>query len=114
MTDLKWSPLVGAVVITTRAWRRFDAGTQAKMLVMARRAGKRLKDMLPRFSREAVNVMKQHGLQVHTVPPDIRDIWERRAEKGWPFMIGPLVSADTMEEVLKYRDAFRNNRTSRN
>ncbi len=107
MTDLKWAPLVGAVVISTRAWKKIPGELKPRFASIAREAGARLQAMLPKLSAEAIQVMTQHGLQVHPVAPKVAKEWEKRARAGYPAIIGKIVPAGMVAEVERIRDAYR-------
>ncbi len=107
MTDLKWAPLVGGVVISTRAWKKIPGDLRPKILSIAREAGARLKAILPRLEAEAIGVMKKHGLQVHHVNPQIAKLWEKGGRAGYPKIVGKIVPAAMVDKVERARDEYR-------
>ncbi len=113
MTDLKWAPLVGATVITKRAWRRIPAELRARLKRSARDMGRRLQREIRKLGPAAVKVMQKHGLKVHSVPADAVKAWEEGARKGYPSLIGEIVPAATVAEVERLRDAYRASRASK-
>ncbi len=104
MTDLKWAPLIGAIVISTRTWRAMPDEAKPHLLRAARTAGTRLKQAVPKLGAEAVEVMKKHGLVVHQVPDDAAAAWERGARAGYASLVVP---AEMVAEVERLRDAYR-------
>jgi len=107
MTDLKWAPLVGATVISTRKWQEIPDDAKALLRKAAREAGVRFQDEVRRLGDNAVDVMKQHGLTVHQVPPDSVAQWERTARTGYPKLVGKVVPAEMVAEVERLRDEYR-------
>lgn len=107
MSDVKWAPLVGATVITERAWRRIPADLRPKLLKATRDVGKKLQPQIRKLEAEAIAVMKKHGLKVHHVPEDVRAEWVRRARKGYPQLIDRIVPKAMVSEVERVRDAYR-------
>ena len=107
MTDLKWAPLVGAIVISTRTWRALPDEAKPHLLGAARAAGARLKQAVPKLGAEAVEVMKKHGLVVHQVPDDAAAAWERGARAGYASLVDVVVPAEMVAEVERLRDAYR-------
>lgn len=107
MTDVKWAPLVGAVVISVRTWKRIGEGDRRSMLEISRKAGLRFQALLPKLSSEARRVMVKHGLKIHPVTPKIRELWEAGARAGYPKLIGQLVSAEMVAEVERIRNEYR-------
>jgi len=107
MTDLKWAPLIGAIVISTRTWRALPDEAKPHLLGAARAAGARLKQAVPKLGAEAVEVMKKHGLVVHQVPDDAAAAWERGARAGYASLVDVVVPAEMVAEVERLRDAYR-------
>ncbi len=107
MTDLKWAPLIGATVISTRKWRQIPAGVKPKLLQAARATAIRLHNEVRKLNDEAIKVMQKHGLVVHHVPSDVVAHWERSARAAYPKLVGTVVPAEMVAEVEKLRDAYR-------
>ena len=107
MTDVKWAPLVGGVVVSTRSWAKIPDPLKPRLLAIAREAGARLNAMIPGLEARAVEAMEQHGLVVHPVPQDILGEWEVRARAAYPKLVGTLVPADMLAEVEALREEYR-------
>ncbi len=107
MTNLKWAPLIGAIVISTRTWRALPDEAKPDLLRAARDVGARLKRAAPKLGDEAVEVMKKHGLVVHQVPDDAVTAWERGARAGYASLVDVVVPAAMVAEVERLRDAYR-------
>ena len=107
MTDLKWAPLVGATVISTRKWAEIPNDVKPLLLRSTREAGARLQAEIRNLGDNAVEVMKKHGLVVHRVPPEALADWERSARRGYPKLIGKVVPAEMVAEVEHIRDEYR-------
>jgi TRAP-type C4-dicarboxylate transport system substrate-binding protein len=107
MTNLKWAPLVGALVISTRTWRELPDEAKPELLRAASKVGARLKRAVPELGDEAVEVMEKHGLVVHQVPDDAATEWERAARSGYGSLMDVVVPAEIVAEVERLRDAYR-------
>ncbi len=107
MTNLKWAPLVGALVISTRTWRDLPDAAKPDLLRAARRVGERLKRVVPKLGDEAVEVMKKHGLVVHQVPDDAAAAWERVARASYASVEDVVVPAAMVAKVTRLRNAYR-------
>ncbi len=107
MTELKWAPLVGALVITTRSWRALPDDLKPRLLDAAREAGVRLQERIRPLDDEAIRVMTEHGLTVHAVPPQAVAKWERSARGGYSKIVGRIVPAEIVTEVERLRDEYR-------
>lgn len=107
MTDLKWAPLLGATVIATRKWQAIPDDVKPLLLQAAQEAGARLLREVRKFSDEAIEVMKQHGLVVHHVPPEVAAHWERSARAGYAKIVGAVVPPEMVAEVERLRNEYR-------
>ena len=107
MTDLRWAPLIGAVVITKAAWERLPEELRPRFRAAAENAGKRLQAQVRRLGEDAVKVMQQHGLTVHPVPPEIAEVWERTARNCTADILDQLAPVEMVREVERLRDAYR-------
>ncbi len=107
MTDVKWAPLVGATVVTDRAWKRIPAALKPRLRKSARDMGIRLQRKIRKLGPAAVKVMKKHGLKVHAVPPEAVAAWEKGARRGYSKLIGRIVSKESVAEAQRLRDAYR-------
>lgn len=107
MTDLKWAPLVGATVISTRKWQEIPDELKPVLLKSARETGARLQRQVRKLGDDAVEAMKKHGLVVHHVPPDVAAEWERSARAHYPKLVQKIVPAEMVAEVERLRDEYR-------
>lgn len=107
MTDVKWAPLVGATVISTRVWDRIPEDLRQRLLTSAQTLGEASQTTIRELGPKAIAVMKTHGLTVHSVPPEVVVKWEERARQGYPKLIGKIVPADLVAEVEQLRDEYR-------
>lgn len=107
MTDVKWAPLVGAVVITKRVWESIPEDLRPKLRKASRAAGRRFQKRVPVLGREAVKAMQNYGLIVHPVPPAAVDEWERAARDGYRQLVDSVVPGEMVAEVERLRNEYR-------
>jgi len=107
MTDVKWVSLEGAIVMPMKVWQGLPASLRPAMREAAQAAVVRLKASLEQWSEEAVEAMRNHGLVVHTVPPEVVHDWERSARKGYPLLFDSIVAPEWAAEVERLRDEYR-------
>src|SRR5438552_1059160 len=107
MLDLPWVPLIGATVITKRAWAAIPPQYHEAFRRAAADAGKEMQARGRQESLEAIEAMKKRGLKVHPVSPELQEEWRRFAEAVYPQMRGPMVPADMFDEVLKLIREYR-------
>jgi TRAP-type C4-dicarboxylate transport system substrate-binding protein len=113
MTDLKWAPLVGAMVMTMPKWRELPEAMQPDLLQIAREVGARLQGEGRKLNEEAIAVMQKHGLVVHPVSPEAVAYWERSARAAYPKLLGKVVPAVMVAEVERLRNEYRATRQGR-
>ena len=108
MLDLDFAPVVGAMVITRRAWDKLPSVTQASVRKLAEQAGEEIRRNSRKEEREAVAAMQQKDrLQVHTLPPGAEQEWRDELAKIYPKLRGTVVPADYFDEVMAALAEFR-------
>jgi len=111
MLELNWAPLVGALVVTKRAWDRIPQPVQAQMLSAAAQAGSEVKVAGRKEADDAVRTMQgKWGLTVHKTTPEIEVEWRSFAEAVYPRIRGQLVPADIFDEVRRILQDYRSAR----
>ena len=99
MLEMDWAPIVGAVVVTRKAW---DAMTPAGRDALRRAgedAGVKLRAVSRREHEESVAAMQRRGLRVQSVSPEVEAEWRRAAEQMYPMIRGRVVPAEAFDEV---------------
>jgi len=104
MLDVGLAPLVGATLITERAWSRIDAADREAMLAASARAEAQLLTEIPAQDEEALDQMKARGL---TVTTPIDDSWHATAAEFAKSQRGTFVPADIYDQAVRERDAYR-------
>jgi TRAP-type C4-dicarboxylate transport system substrate-binding protein len=107
MTDLRWAPLIGATVISTKKWEQLPASARPVLLKAAKESGERLKTETRKLGDEAVTAMKKHGLAVHAVPEAATAMWESQARAAWPKIMGNSIPEDLVKEIEKLLAEYR-------
>lgn len=100
MLDMNYAPIIGAMVITRRAWEKLPAATQAAL----RASGEATGTIIRRASREedlaAIKTMREkHHLQVNELPAGAQQEWQTEIAKIYPRLRGDIVPADLFDEV---------------
>lgn len=107
LIDVKWAPLVGATIVTKKAWDAFPADKRTEMLAAARDAGEGLRGGIRKMGDEAIAAMQKRKLTVVPVAPAVLAEWRREAEAIYPTIRGRWVPADIFDEVKRLRDEYR-------
>jgi TRAP-type C4-dicarboxylate transport system substrate-binding protein len=107
LLDLNWTPLMGATVITKKAWDSIPEKSRAAMLAAAAETGKQIRDRSHAEGDEAVEAMKKRGLKVTTLNPEQVDAWNKFAESVYPKIRGKVVPADIFDDVQRILAEYR-------
>jgi len=107
MLEINWAPIVGALVLTKKAWDDMSPATQAAMRAASEKAGVQIRAKARQEVTEAVDAMKKRGLTVNRPSAEQMREWTDFAEKLYPRIRGTMVPADTFDEVLGHLKDFR-------
>jgi TRAP-type C4-dicarboxylate transport system substrate-binding protein len=107
MLRLNWVPLVGATVVTKKAWDAVPEGSRAALLQAAEEAGAEIRKRGREENEEAIAAMQKRGLQVHELKPEELVEWRKYAESVHPRIRGEVVPADMFDEVQQLLKEYR-------
>jgi len=107
MLDINWAPIVGALVVTKKAWDEMSPEVQATMRTASDKAGVQLRAKARQEVDEAVDAMKKRGLVVNRPNAAQMQEWNDLAEKLYPRIRGVMVPAETFDEVFTHLKAYR-------
>lgn len=99
MLELRWVPIVGATLVTRKAWDRLSPAGRQALQQGAARAGERLRAHRETSDVEAVEAMKKRGLRVHALTPQLEAEWRELAQAAYPGIRGGMVPADMFDAV---------------
>ncbi|MBS1145494.1 MAG: C4-dicarboxylate transporter substrate-binding protein [Proteobacteria bacterium] len=107
MLDMNWSPIVGALIITKKAWDELTPEGQVIVREAGAKAGVQLRAKARQEVDEAVEAMKKRGLSVNKPNAEQMKEWNALADGLYPRIRGKLVPAEQFDEVVGYLKAFR-------
>lgn len=107
MTNLRWVPLQGALVMHEKGFRRIPAEHREKIFAIAEEIGQRLRLQTRDREQEALQTMKERGLEVWPVDDETRQRWREMAREAYPKIREELVSPEMFDQVERLRDEFR-------
>ena len=107
MLEIGLAPIVGAGVITVKAWKAIPEADRAKLVAAGEGVEKRLQAEVPKLDADAVTAMTKAGLSV-TKPTDAE--WRKQFDNLAKTMRGEQVPPDIFDLASKARDEFRKNK----
>jgi TRAP-type transport system periplasmic protein len=110
MLDLRWAPIVGAVVLTRAAWQAMSPAGREALRAASAKSGAALRTDRDSSELEAVQAMRQRGLHVESLTPEARAAWQRLAETVYPRIRGTMVPAEMFDNVRAALDEFRHSK----
>ena len=107
MTDLRFTPLFGAVMISKRAWQRVPADLRPRLLRAAELAAQRVSERAYEIDDLAVLTMKAHGLQVHEASAALEQEFQETIARNFADLIGDEIDPVAYDLVLEKVAAYR-------
>jgi len=107
MLEIDWAPLVGALVVTERAWNKLTPAAQTEMAKVAYATGIRMTRENRIESDAAVEAMKKRGLKIYRPSAEEENDWRRVAESSYPRIRGTVVPAAFFDEVQRLVAGYR-------
>jgi TRAP-type C4-dicarboxylate transport system substrate-binding protein len=107
MLEINWAPIVGALVVTKKAWDEMAPAVQQTVRDASEKAGVQIRKQARQEVEEAVDAMKKRGLVVHKPNADQLREWNELAEKLYPRIRGSMVAAETFDEVFAHLKTYR-------
>jgi len=104
MLDIGLAPIIGATVITSKAWKSIPEADRQKLLESAAGVEKRLQVDVPKQDADAVAAMIKQGL---TVTKATGPEWRTQIDSLAKTMRGEMVPQDIFDLAVKARDEFR-------
>ena len=104
MLDIGLAPVIGATVMTRKAWNAVSETDRPKLRAAAVAVQKRLQDDVPKQDSASVDAMVKRGLVVTQASgPE----WHKEMDALAKTMRGEMVPPDMFDLAVKARDAYR-------
>ncbi|MSQ58373.1 MAG: hypothetical protein EXR36_01640 [Betaproteobacteria bacterium] len=107
MIDVKWIPIVGAAVVTRRAWDLMTPYAREQLRTAAVDAGVKIRDRARVEDSEAIDAMRKRGLSIVAATPEVEAEWRRLAEEAYPRIRGSMVPAELFDQVRQLVREYR-------
>jgi len=109
MLDLRWGPMIGAIIISKKMWNSIPDEYHKDLLKIAEKTEYRVKALLPE-EEEAIKVMEEYGLIVHKLTPEQKSKWSELTKSLYPHMRGTLVPGELFDRVIKLQEELNTQR----
>lgn len=110
MTDVRVLKMIGATIVTMKAWNAIAPDVRDQVLAAAAKAGRRSEERIRGFEEKSIKVMEQYGLTVHSLNPRLRAAWESRSRDAYSVLLDGVVPPEIVAKAERLRDEFRNRR----
>ena len=109
MLELDWAPMVGALIVTRKAWDGMSPAGREALRRAAAEAETELRALSRREHQESVEAMKKRGLKVQALTPEVEAEWRRAADQMQPLVRGNMVPAEFYDQVQGLLREYRAN-----
>jgi TRAP-type C4-dicarboxylate transport system substrate-binding protein len=110
MLEINWAPIVGAFIVTKKAWDGMTPEAQNALKTASDKAGVVIRAQARKEVDEAVDAMRKRGLQVNKPNAEQLKEWRALSESLYPRIRGKMVPAETFDEVFAHLKAYRASR----
>lgn len=107
MTDLKWAPLQGAIVIHGETWEEVKPEYRRKIMDVADEMGRKLMEDTRNREKASLEAMTKRGLKIWELSEQEKRQWVETAKEAYDKIKGNLVPAGMFDKVLRLRDEYR-------
>ena len=107
MLPVNWVPVVGATVFRKRTFDALRPDVREAIMAAARAGGDKLRAYRVVQERESIRALRNRGLTVQVMTPEIEQAWREVALQAWPRVRGSMVPADTFDKVRASLEAYR-------
>mgnify|MGYP006202448173 FL=1 len=101
---MKWGILTAALVIDLKVWKRIKPKYQKVMMKVSEEIGLEYQLNNRKEEDEAVNVMKNYGLQVNDLSQEQINEWNVLVESMYPLIRGNIVEEEIFDRVIRLKD----------
>lgn len=109
MCGLRWAPMIGSIVISTRTWKRIPESIRPELLEAANKIERSLRVEAAIIEAQAMEIMKENGLVVNPVPPEAEKEWRKIVDNGLDMLIGKSFDRKTYDLVRSHLKDYRDN-----
>ena len=102
MLDLKWGPVIGAIILSDRIWNSIPSKYHEDIERISAEVEREAKNLVPEVEN-ALAVMGEHGLMVHYLKPEEKERWVELTTSFYPHIRGSLVPAEIFDRAIEQK-----------
>ncbi len=102
MSEMKWAPLVGGLVVSSSTWSKIPADLRPQLLASARAISVTMQNDIRAKDEEAIAIMKQNGLKVVPVPAQAEAQWQALVDNGMGKLYGKSFDKAIHETIANH------------
>lgn len=103
MLAMRWGLLSAGVIIDNRTWKKIKPIHQSAIMDISKMVGKKMQRKNREDENQAVEVMKEYGLEVHFLTTDQYDHWSDLVKTWYPDIRGNVVSEKIFDKVVSIK-----------
>lgn len=107
MMQLRWAPLIGAVVVATSVWEKIPRRFHEQLLESAEHIGRQIQKEIDQTDEHAIALMKDRGLRLQPLAPPHVKKWETLAHSVYRSVIGKSFDEQSYQKIIDILNAFR-------
>lgn len=108
MLDIRYTPIVGAIVVSEQAWSKVPEENKPALMESARRYGREMTLAGRAENEEAIQVMKEKwDLRIREFDDEVTEAWEKASEEAYSLIRGNTVPEDIFDEVVRLLEEYR-------
>ncbi len=107
MLEVNWAPLVGALLVTKKAFDAIPPAMQQLMRETGAEACEKITESARNEMRESIAAMEKRGLAVQHLDGELEQQWVDFAESLRSVFRGKVVPEESFDEIMKLRSEFR-------
>lgn len=108
MPEFRVSPYLGALVVTERAWRSVPDAFKPELEQALREAEDQMRSDLYDLEEQAIETMREFGLEITEVPDSAYELWVEDFERNFELSVGTVYSEEVFDLIQRHLNEFRN------
>ncbi len=106
MLDLKWGPIIGAIILSDRIWNSIPPEYHEDIVRIGAEVESEARSLVPEVEN-ALAVMGEHGLIVNHLKLEEREQWVQLTTSFYPHIRGTLVPEDIFDRAIELKNELK-------